>query len=879
MSLIRRIANLFARQKVNREIDAELKSHLEMRTLDNLAAGMETGEARRDALVRFGSRTAARESMTGADMPLLLASVWSDVRYALRQLVKNPGFAATAILVLALGIGSSVAIFAFVDAALIKPLPYRDPARLVALFESMTLGARYHISYQDYIDWKRTNQVFNSVDLYNGNSMMLTTPSGAENADGATTSGGFFRTLGVKPALGRDFSEGEEQGAPRSVLLSYDAWQRRFGGRADAVGQAITIDGVARTIIGVLPREFHFAPAGTPEFWSTIDATSGCSKDRGCHSFSGVARLKDGVTVEGAAAEMRQIMDRLARQYPNDDAQRGGTALALSELITGDLRPILLVLLSGAGVLLMIACVNVASLLLVRSESRKREIAVRGAMGASPVRLVRQLVTEGLVLVAASTLLGLCAAQLAMHSFLRLIPARMMWNMPYLAGMGMNLRVAAFAAALATVACLLFSLTPALRLSRSGAGAQMRDALAAGGRGFAGTLWRRFGSHLVVVELAMALVLLVCAGLLGKSFYRLLHTEIGLDPQRLVAMRILAPHARYPDDASDIALNREIVSRLTALPGVESAGTCVELPVGYNGGSTTFRVEGRPYHGEHVEVLDRSVDANCFLTLGARILRGRNFIASDDAKHPPVTIINQAMAKKHFPGEDPLGKKVFYSGETSPREIVGIVNDIKEGQLDDATGPAMYLPYAQVTDGYFFVVVRTSYSGLAALEAMRAAVKEIDPTIATAEPTIMSERIHDSPSAYLHRSSAWLVGGFAGMALLLGVVGLYGVIAYSVSRRTREIGVRMALGAERGAVYALVVKEAAWLTAIGTAVGLVCSLGAAMLMRKLLFGTAPWDVATMASVAAILAVCAMAASFIPAWRAASVNPVEALRTE
>jgi macrolide transport system ATP-binding/permease protein len=374
-------------------------------------------------------------------------------------------------------------------------------------------------------------------------------------------------------------------------------------------------------------------------------------------------------------------------------------------------------------------------------------------------------------------------------------------------------------------------------------------------------------------------VLLVCAGLLTKSFYRLLNTDIGLDPQRLVALRVLPPLTRYSDDAKLAALNRQIASRIASLPGADAVGSCEELPVGYNGNSTVFRVMGRPYHGEHVEVLNRYVDAGFFPAVGASMLRGRNFTANDDAAHPPVLIVNQAMVKRYFPGEDPIGKMILFGDSTAPNEVVGIVNDIKEGQLDEATEPAIYLPFAQQPEGSFFVVMRTSVSAQAQLQAMAAAVKQIDPGVATAEPTVMSEHIHDSPAAYLHRSSAWLVSSFAALALLLGVVGLYGVIAYSVSRRTREIGVRMALGAQRGTVCSLILREAAWLTSAGVAAGLALSLAAATLMRKLLFGVQPWDAPTLAIVAAVLAASAMLASYIPARRAASVNPVDALRAE
>lgn len=880
MSLLRRIANLFSRDNLTREIDAEFESHLRMRIEDNLAAGMSPKDARRDALLRFGNRTATREHVTAADSSLIFASIGSDIRFALRQLRQNPGFASTAVLVLALGLGAGIAIFAFVDAALIKPLPYRDPSRIAALFESMSLGARYHISYLDYLDWKRMNQVFSSLEVYDDDGFSLATPGGPQIIDGAMVSDGFFRTLGVKPALGRDFRTGEDlPGSAHIVLLSDEVWRNRYGARADIIGQSVSLNGIANTVVGVLPADFHFAPLAAAGYWIPLSVSPGCLHERGCHSFSGLARLRDGITFQAAAANMKQIADQLARQYPDADAERGATVLPLSEIIVGSLRPILLVLLAGALVLLLIACANVASLLLVRAESRKREIAVRGALGASPARLIRQLITEGLVLVSVASFLGIGAAAVAMRLLLGLIPRGMLEGMPYLIGLGTNGRVAVFALLLALLSALLFSLLPALHLSRAGAGSAMRDTLTAGGRSFAGTLWRRFGANLIVLELAAAVVLLVCAGLLARSFYRLLRAPIGLDPDHLVALRVTAPDRAYTDPGAMDALERQLVARAAALPGVKSSGAATVLPIGNHGGSTTFYVVGRPQHGERVEVIDRTVDQNYFPVVGARLLRGRNFTADDDATHPRVMIINRSMATIHFPAEDPIGKQIKYDATSPPVRIVGIVDDIQEGPLDVVNGPSFYTPFAQSDDHRFFLVARASVAERPLLASLTAAIREADPRLITSQPTVMTERIHDSPAAYLHRSSAWLTSGFAALALLLGVVGLYGVIAYSVSQRTREIGVRMALGARRETVCSLILREAAWLTAIGIAAGLACSIAAAMLMRKLLFGIQPWDAPTLAAVATLLAVFAMLASYIPARRAASVNPVDALRAD
>jgi macrolide transport system ATP-binding/permease protein len=801
-----------------------------------------------------------------------------DLRYALRQLRKSPGFAFTAVLILALGIGASVAIFGFVDAALIKPLPYPDPNRLVEVTEKTDLFPHANLSYPDYLDWKKLNQVFSSIDVYNGTGYLLPTAAGAKPVPGERVSDGFFRTLGITPALGRDFYVGEDlPEAARTVILTYASWQKRFGAQKDVIGQTLLLSGVPFTIVGVLPRDFQFAPAGNAEFWTTLHASDGCGMRRSCHSLNGVGRLKDAVSVEMALANMQAIARQLEMQYPADNRGQGATVAPLSDLVVKDVRPILLVLLGGAGLLLLIACVNVSSLLLVRSASRKREIAVRGALGASRARLIRQFITEGLVLMAAGGLLGLVGADGAIQILTRLISREMMDGMPYLLGLGLNLHVLAFAGTVSVLAAALFSFTPVtgLRLTK------LREALSEGGRGYAGTLWRRFAANLVVVELAIAVVLLAGAGLLGKSFYRLLHVDIGFQADHLATIQVALSKTAYEKDEQIVAVERQIMSRFAGLPGVESAGISSVLPVSFNGNTDWIRFVGRPYNGEHNEVNQRDVSSAFLSTLHAKLLRGRYFTDAEDASKPLVVIINQTLAKKYFPGEDPIGKRIGDTGLTpkSIKEIIGVVEDVKDGSLDSETWPAVYYPFNQDTDTYFSLIVRTSQSEQSLLPTLVATLHEIDPGIGTMDEATMTDRINDSPTAYLHRSSAWLVGGFAFLALLLGVVGLYGVIAYSVSQRTREIGVRMALGAQRSSVYQLIMTEAGWLAGVGIIAGLVCSIGAATLIRGLLFGVRTWDVATMVAVSAVLAISALLASYIPARRAAKVDPMVALRYE
>ena len=876
MALLRRISNLFSRSKVDREIDDEFRFHVEMRMEENMAAGMPAEEARRDAMLRFGNLSSTKEHVAEADVAMTLHSIWSDARFGWRQLRKNPGFSWTAILVLALGMCASVAIFAFVDAVLIRPLPYENPSRLVALFESTPLGQRFHLSYLDYLDWKSRNKAFSSLEAYDYISFAFNTATGTQVVDGATVSSGFFRTLGVAPVLGRDFHDGEDTpSAPRTVILSYAAWQNRYGGQADALGKAVTLEGVPYVIVGVLPQEFHFAPTGAAEFWTALHASSD-PNGRGEHGLFALARLKDGVTLETASSEMSSIAQQLAKQYPDSDDGRGATVVPLEEVIVGNLRPILLLLLSGAVLLLLIACVNVAGLMLVRSENRRHEIAVRGALGASRMRLLRQFVTEGVMLAVAGSLVGVGAAYGAIRLLVQLVPVDILGSMPYLRGLGLNLHVIGFVVAVGLAMAALFSLTPALRLSLT----DLRGGLVESGRSGARTAWRHLGANLVVLELCTAMVLLVGAGLLGKSFYRLLHVDLGIQADHLAMMRLRAPHSRYPKDEMVVSLARRVMEDTGRLPGVQSVAVTHSIPVGnVAGGNTGFEIIGRPQHGTGYESSSRQVGVTYFSTVRARLARGRYFTEADDASKPRVMIVNQAFARRYFPKEDAIGKHIRYDADSPVIEIVGIVDDMKEGPLDAEVQPVLYTSFNQEPDSSFFVVVRTTQAPQELAKSLEGTVHQIDPDILTFGTETMEDRIHRTQSSYLHRSSAWLVGGFAAMALLLGAVGLYGVVAYSVSQRTKEIGVRMALGAQRSSVYQLILKEAGRLMAVGILAGLVCSLISASLMRKLLFGTAPWDAATLAGVTVVLAASAMLAGYIPARRAASVNPVEALRAE
>ena len=861
-----------------RELADELESHLQMHIDDNVRAGMSPQEARRVAVMKLGGIDQAKEAYRDRATIPLLENLAQDLRFTFRQLRKNPAFTVTATAMVALGIGASVAIFAFVDAALIKPLPYRNPSRLLYVTETTPEIPRAALSYLDYIDWKKLNRVFESLDVYHQRGYVVSAPAGMEMVDGARVSDGFFKTLGVGPLLGRDFYAGEDlPEAPRTMILSYASWQKRFGGKHEIIGQPITLNEIPYVIIGVLPQDFHFAPLEDAEFWTTLHPAAGCDLRRSCHILSGIARLKDGVSIDTALGDLTRIAKDLEIQFPDSNRNQGATVAPLSEIIVGDVKPILLLLLAGAALLLLIACINVASLLIVRSETRRRELAVRRALGATRARLIRQFVVEGLVIVVVGTLAGVVGSHWVMQILIGLIPTDMMAGMPYLNDLGLNSRVLMFALAVAAFATALFSLTPAFRLSTL----DVREGMAEGARGSAGKVWSRIGSKLVVLELTTAMVLLAGAGLLGKSFYRLLQVGAGFETKNLITMRLRAPVSAYGEDPQAVALQRKMVDELKRLPGVTSVALADTLPLTFNLNTDWIRFVGRAYNGDHNEVNQRGVSSEYFATLQARLLRGRTFTDAEDMSKPRVAVINQTLAEKYFPGEDPIGQRF---GETdldpkSIKEIIGVVDDIREGPLDSEIWPAYYYPLNQEPEIGYAVVVRTAQDDHSLIPTIADAIRGIDSRITVSNQTTMEQRIDSAPTVYLRRSSTWLVGGFAVVALLLGVVGLYGVIAYSVSQRTREIGVRIALGAQRGMVYRLILKEAGVLALAGIVIGTGCAIFAASLMRKLLFGTPPWDITTLVWVAAVLGASALLASFLPARCAASVDPISALRAE
>jgi len=870
---------LFRRDRRNADIASELDSFLQASVDDKLRHGFSHDQAVRAARAEIGSAESVRHRVWSAGWESTAESIFQDLRFALRQLEKNPAFAITAVLTLTLGMGAAVAIFSFVDAALIQPLPYTQPSRMVLVYESNTLGPHFHLSYLDWLDYRHRNTVFTSLDAFGNYGFMLQTPDGPQPVHGTRVTAGFFRTLGVTPVLGRDFRPDDDQAAaPFVALISYGAWQQRFGGRSDVLGKTVSLNGNITSIIGVLPRSFHFAPVEPSEFWGTERPDGGCEKVRGCHNLIGLARLRAGVGYRAALADAERIGLALSQQYPDDDHGRGATMEPLTEAILGNIRPILLMLLSGAALLLLIAAVNVSSLLLVRTERRRREMAVRGALGASKARLVTQFLTEGIALAAFAAVLGTGCALVLVRLVLRLIPKDILDSMPYLRTDGLSAHALAFAALVAVITALIFSLLPAIRIAHN----DLRSGLQEGARGASGTVWRRFGSNLVIAELAMAMILLVGAGLLGKSFYRLLHVDTGLNVERLATLDVAGTSRNSGTGAQWVSFERRLRADLSTIPGVRSVALASEAPLGDGDGSSNFVIVGRP-PVDHNEVIIRDVGATYFSTIEARLVRGRYFADDEDQSRQRVVVVNRQLAKNFFPGEDPIGKQIFMEGDQKTTMlIVGIVDNIQEGQPDAAPQAAMYRPRNQNPedphDG-FTVLLRTGQSEDSVLSAAASVIHAADSTLAVSNPGTMMRKLYESPSATLHRASAWLVGSFATLALLLSVVGLYGVVAYSTSQRTREIGVRMALGAQRSTVYRMILREACGLAAAGITLGVAGSLAATMLLGKLLFQVHAWDAMTFASVAVVLAIAALVASFLPARRAASVNPTEALHAE
>lgn len=807
-------------------------------------------------------------------------SVLRDVRYSLRMLLKSPGFSAIAILTIALGIGATTAVFTVVDVALLRGLPYPEPERLVAI--AMTKRAQdgtMEASYPNYLDWKARTKSFESLAGYGFTfSALVAGSEGPERTMATMVSANFLDTLGARPLLGRSFVAGDDDPkAARTAVLTYRYWQRKFGGRPEALGQVLQINNIAFTVIGVLPPDFQFAPAGAFEVLLPPPTQGGLLQRRNLHWFNVVGRLKPGSNLELARADMESISNALAREYPDTNQDTSVAMQPLTELVIGQVRPVFFALLAAVATVLLIACVNVANLLLARGAVRAREVSVRFALGASRWRVVRMLLTESVVIAALGGALGVLLAWWGVAALVGAIPQAVISNMPYLQTLTLDARVLAFTALLVMVTGVLFGITPALQL----ASAQVFEALREGTRGF--VVGQRIRNTLVMAEVGLALMMLVGAALLAKSLFRMLSVDPGFNAQNLLLVDTSVPGAKYQQPGQLEDVRRRMAARVQALPGIEGVATTTRQPL--DGGFMTVRFqlagEVLASAGEQAEACSRTVSDNYFSVLGATLGEGRSFGPQDTLTSPQVAIVNRTAEKKYFPDGKALGKRIrfTYAPNLPWVEIVGVVEDVNEVSLDQGNKPALYTPTSQDGNTFNTFVVRYQGDPASLIGAFTGAVKEIDRDTVAFNAGTFEGRISQSQATFLRRYPALLIGVFATVSLLLSVIGVYGIIAFSVSQRTREIGVRMALGAQRRDVMRLILGEGARIGAIGIAAGIVAAIIVARLAASMLFGVAPTDLPTFVLVPVLIGVIVLAAASVPAMRAAKVDPMVALRYE
>jgi putative ABC transport system permease protein len=805
--------------------------------------------------------------------------MFQDLRYGARMLLKNPGFTLVAALTLALGIGANTAIFSVVNAVLLRPLPYSEPERLVQAWVTNPKATRWGdwVSHQDFLDWRELNTVFDEIGACRTWAFNLTGSDFPEALSGAYVSASLFKVLGVKSILGRTFLDQEDRpGSNRVAVISHGLWQRRFGADPDMIGKTIQVDGESHIVVGVMPPDFDFHWIKWPRgFASDIWIPHGPPfelQKRGSFNFRVVARLKKGVTIEQAQANMDAIARGVAEREPGHQGM-GVEVMSLQRKVTMDARPALLMLSVAIGLVLLIACGNVANLLLAQSDARRHETAIRGALGASPARLVRQRLTESMLLGLLGGGGGLLLAYLAVHFIIKLGP-----NLPRLEQAGIDLRVLAATLSLSLVTGLLFGTLPALRSSRL----DPNDALKRGGRGITRGDGAGLRSTLLVGEMALALMLLVGAGLLIRSFLLLQSVESGFDPTRVLKGWLFLPEKQYPTSRQQAQFFRQVVERIQALPEVESVGVSTSLPL-YSTDNGPFLIEGQPALQPNDLVVDADrprITPDYFRVMGIRVLRGRAFNWKDDENSPEVAIVNEGMARRYWPGEDAIGKRVsinYRDGRPIWRQIVGIVNDVKMDELAAAARPQIYVPTMQLTLSAAILAIRAKGDPVALANTIRQQVAAIDRNQPVLHIGTMAEVLSDSVAD--RRFQMTLLAIFAAVALILSATGVYSVMAYAVARRTHEMGIRLALGARGRDVLKLVLGQGMRLALAGMGIGLAAAFGLTRLMRGLLFGVGALDPLTFIAVPLLLAGVALIACYVPARRAMRVDPLTALRSE
>ncbi len=807
-----------------------------------------------------------------------------DIRYALRKLLRAPGFALVAVATLALAIGATTAVFSIVNAVLLAPLPFADPSRIVSLSSTGNDGEPIYMSSLDYIDYRDGSRSFESMAQYARDNVNLT-GNGVQplRLSEARVGASFFDVLGVRAQRGRFFAANEDSPeAPRVVVISDALWRGRFGSDPGVIGRSIALDDVQYTVVGVAGAELRFpdqADVWVPYVFQPYELEPNA---RGGHSLWGIARVKPGISIASASAELAGIAENLEAKFPNSNTGFGAMAEPLRDRIVGDVRPALLAMLGAVGLVLLIACANVANLLLVRASGRESEMAVRTALGAGSGRIVRQLVTESVLLALAGAALGVVLASWAVSAVVAFGPR----GLPRLAEVAVDGRVLLFAAGVALLTGILFGLAPAIHVARANTGHSLRDGPRGSSRGGA----QRTRNALVLVEMALAVMLLIGAGLLMRSFIRLVNVNPGFRTEQLVTFNVTLPALKYPFDRQRLAFTDELQSRLGELPGTEDVAVSFGRPLTRMGIFTAFEVEGRPASTPDNRSTSavQPVSAEYFSALGIPLVRGRLYTASDERREAPrVVVINRELARRHFSTEDPIGKRItlaFNHDTAGPNtavaaggEIIGIVGDVKQFGLDSDVRPMAYVPFSHVPLNYVSVLVRSSADPRLLESEIRSRVRELDPDLPIFDLGTMKQAVSDSVSQ--PRFYLLLLGAFAGVALLLAALGVYGVISYSVSQRTRELGIRIALGATEERVVRLVLSSGFFLTLGGVVIGLAASMYSTRLLRTLLFGVPSTDPLTFVLVALLLLAVAALAALIPARRAANVNPVIAMRAE
>ncbi|MGC2283421.1 MAG: ABC transporter permease [Candidatus Acidiferrales bacterium] len=820
-----------------------------------------------------------------------MESVWRNLRHAVRLLAKSPGFTAVAVLTLALGIGANAAIFSVVYTALLRPLPYYQPERLITLGEGRTQtrdteAVNRNSSYADFVDWQKTAKSFESLTAFSFDTFTLAGNGEPKAVFATQVMPNFFSTLGVKPALGRAFVDGENVGdGPHVVMLTYGYWRSDFGGDPKAIGRTVTLDNKPATIVGVLPRDFQFAPSSGFPLWVPMHPTQDLLTRRNLRWLNVFARLAPGVSAAQAHAEMDGITAQLAREYPQQDGSVFVNIETLRHRIVGQVQPLLLVIFGAVGFVLLIACANVANLMMTRAAARRKEFAIRTALGASRGQLLAQLLTESILLAALGAAVGFAAAGWGVSALIAAIPQPVLSSLPNLREAGTDLPVLAFLCGVTLLTAILFGLAPALAMPQS----RVSDALKDESRGGTSSANTRLRNVVVTAEIAVSLVLLVGAGLMLQSLRALLHQDPGFSIRNLLVFSVNLPDSSYPSDKNypgDSPAARlfehQFSEKLRNTPGVQDVGVTSALPIGGSGGSIRFLVQGRPTAtGQEDECDIITATSGYFSTLHVPLISGRFFSATDTLEAPWVMMVNQAFVKQFFPNEEAVGKRVRFTFDAREpyREIVGVVGNISQDDLAGPPTPIIYVANEQGPSTYLAYMVRTAGDPAAFVGSAQAALHELDPQLPLIQAQTMEHFTDQTPAVFLRRYPSYVIGSFAALALILAMIGLYGLISFTVAQRTREIGIRVALGAQPRDILELVMRQGIGAVVVGVGVGVVAALVLTRLMATLLFGVKPTDVVTFASVAVILTCVALAASYIPARRAMRTDPLVALRHE